>query len=440
MKRLGIMISDDTILRHLKRRAAHNTNKRLRVVGIDDWSWRKAWSYGTIVVDLERREVVDVLPDRSMIGTANWLRQHPEVEIVNRDRCGLYAQGTREGAPQARQVADRFHLLQNLRLTIETELSRADRSTGRALLPNAESDNEIGATISSTQRTAAAQRQIARQTHRHSRQAVFDTIRTLRDTGMSIDNIARQTGFGRRSIAKWLKFDAPPDRRPAALRPSSPRYFQEYLLPRWSAGVVRGRDLFDEIKRRGSTGSFSNLERLLTTWRRANDTSKDIARLAPSITVPSAAPTRMRILDPATGHVISPIVAAALCVKPRGLLTEEQAAKVDTLKKASRDFAVMRTLAMRFQGILRSKDVSKLDDWLDEAYETGIYSIQRFVRTLNRDLDAVRNAIEQPRSNGQTEGQVNRLKTLKRAMYGRASAELLRAGMLPFHPPNHHTL
>ena len=97
----------------------------------DDWSWRKGRTYGTIIIDLERREVVDVLADRTTTGTAQWLGQHPEVEIVSRDRCGLYAQGAHEGAPQARQVADRFHLLQNLRETIETQLSRADRSTGR---------------------------------------------------------------------------------------------------------------------------------------------------------------------------------------------------------------------------------------------------------------------------------------------------------------------
>lgn len=125
---------------------------------------------------------------------------------------------------------------------------------------------------------------------------IFDTICTLRGEGMSIDNIARQTGFSRRSITKWLKFDAPPDRRPAALRPSSPRYFQEYLSQRWSADVVRGRDLYDAIKRRGYTGSFSNLERFLTTWRRATDASKDIARLALSITTSSVPP---RVLDPA---------------------------------------------------------------------------------------------------------------------------------------------
>ncbi len=110
--RLGIWQSDDTVLRALKRSAARRTKRSLRVVGIDDWSWQQGRSYGTIVVDLERREVVEVLGERSAAATAQWLQQYPEVEIVSRDRCGLYAEGARRGAPQARQVADRFHLLQ----------------------------------------------------------------------------------------------------------------------------------------------------------------------------------------------------------------------------------------------------------------------------------------------------------------------------------------
>ena len=132
-------------------------------------------------------------------GTAQWLGQHPEVEIVSRDRCGLYAQGAHESAPQARQVADRFHLLQNLRETIETQLSRADRSTGRALLP--ESNDEDPATIacgSGGRRDAAAHRHLTRQAHRRSRQAIFDQIHILREAGTSIGDI-RQTGFGPRS-------------------------------------------------------------------------------------------------------------------------------------------------------------------------------------------------------------------------------------------------
>jgi transposase len=112
-------------------------------------------------------------------------------------------------------------------------------------------------------------------------------------------------------------------------------------------------------------------------------------------------------------------------------LTEQEAAKVDWLKRASPAFAMMRQLAMRFRGILRGSDPSKLDRWLDDAHHTGLYGIRRFVLFLRRDIEAVRNAISETWSNGQTEGQINRLKTLKRSMYGRAGTELLRARMLP---------
>jgi transposase len=170
-------VSDDTILRQLKRRVAARCGAMtVRVAGIDDWSWRKGCTYGTIVVDLERREVVDVLPDRSATGTADWLRQHPEVEIISRDRSGLYAQGGREGAPLARQIADRFHLFQNLRETIETQLSRVDRPTGRALLPPSKDEDESGVTIFCSPRgqsDVAEHRMLTKQAHRRSRQAIF---------------------------------------------------------------------------------------------------------------------------------------------------------------------------------------------------------------------------------------------------------------------------
>ena len=223
MNRLGMPVSDDTILRLLKLRAsARGAMTTIRVAGIDDWSWRKGCTYGTIVVDLERREVVDVLPDRSTAGTAEWLSQHPEIEIISRDRGSLYAQGAREGAPQARQIADRFHLLQNLRETIETQLSRADRSTGRALLlASKDEDEREAATVhgSEGRREVAEHRRLTKQAHRRSRQAIFDQIRTLRDAGSSIGDIARETGFGPRSIRKWLKFSAPPERRATAPKP-----------------------------------------------------------------------------------------------------------------------------------------------------------------------------------------------------------------------------
>ncbi len=116
-------ISHETILRQVKHRSrASKPVNLIRVVEVDDWAWRKGHVSGTILVDLDAGRVVDVLPDRSSQSVANWLGRHPEVEIVSRDRHGLYAEGAQQGAPQARQVADRVHLLDNLRERLEKQL------------------------------------------------------------------------------------------------------------------------------------------------------------------------------------------------------------------------------------------------------------------------------------------------------------------------------
>ena len=212
-----------------------------------------------------------------------------------------------------------------------------------------------------------------------------------------------------------------------APRPTTPVAFQDHLARRWAEGCTSGRHLLPEIKRLGYTGSLSHLQRLLSKWRHAGPTTTTPTPAASEIAA-SAAPT------------IPPNVAAALCLKPRGLLTAPQADKVDRLKIASTEFATMRQLAMRFRGILRSGDIGKFDGWLRDAHDAGIYGIRRFVRTLRQDLAAVKNAITEQWSNGQVEGRVNRLKTLKRAMYGRAGVELLRARMLPFQPSSEHAV
>jgi transposase len=437
IRRLGMPISDDTILRQLKRNAARADDAPARIVGIDDWSWRKSWRYGTIIVDLERRKVVDILDDRSVVSVAQWLKRHPSIEIVSRDRCGLYAQAAREGAPQASQVADRFHLMQNLRLAIEEQMSLSGRATGRALLPDdIEIDNDDR--TSHNQLPETTRRNQLRRAHRQSRQAVFDTVHALSKDGLSCSEIASRTGYGSRSIAKWLTFGAPPDRRRAPLQPTSPRYFEAFLTQCWKDGNRRGRHLFHDVKHRGYTGSFSNLERLLASWRRAEKTGEDNAAPAPIVLVHQT-DDNVPVRDPQTGHLISPVTAATLCIKPRGALTISQTRKVDALKQGSQTFAILRSFAMRFRGIFRSGVSRKLEEWIDDAIHSGLASLARFARVLRCDIDAVCNAIDLPWSNGQAEGQINRLKTIKRAMYGRAGSELLRARMIPIKMDDLHT-
>ena len=343
----------------------------------------------------ERRAVFDILEDRTVENCAKWLRRYPEIKVVSRDRCGLYAKAARQGAPQALQVADRFHLVQNLRMAIEEQMNMHGRATGRALL----SDADNISTDIHLQRSRLA--------HRKSREEIFTTVHALRDQGLSCSEIERRTGFKRRSVAKWLESEVPPDRRRATLKQTSPWYFEEILAQSWKEGNRRGRQLFHNIQQQGYEGSYSHLERLLAGWRRADkQTSADLA---------TSPPTLEPVRDPQTGHAISPVIAAALCIKPRGALTPDQARKVDGLKGGSPAFATMRSLAMRFKGILRGRQSAPLDAWIDSAIESNIIPIMRFARTLHRDIEAVRNAIELPWSNGQAEGQINRLKTLKRA-------------------------
>jgi transposase len=180
---------------------------------------------------------------------------------------------------------------------------------------------------------------------------------------------------------------------------TSPRYFEEYLSRRWTEGCVRGQRLFQEIKARGYTSSFSNLERLLAKWRHPK---RKVARPEPPV---PKAPS----VDPATGRSISPIAAAALCIRPRGTLTSAQAAKVDALKNELPDFAEMRGLAMRFRGILRSENSGKLGAWLKDTQRSSLFAMQRFARTLRRDIDAVRTCLRSFEQQSQ-ESQSNHLK------------------------------
>ena len=425
MARLGMPQSKDTLLRSLK----CGVNKQasgasVRVVGVDDWSWRKGSTYGTIMVDLERREVLDVLEDRSAGSTASWLACHPTIEIVSRDRCGLYAQGAAQGAPQARQVADRFHRLQNLRHAIEQQLTRApSRQLQLAPQEIVVLADPPGLIHRYGQPDVTEHRHLVQAGRRGRSQLGFDRVKALHAEGKTLATIARETGFNQRTVRKWTRLEAFRPQATMAPKATTPGGFGTYLARRWNEGCTMGRQLLAEIRPLGYTGSLTHLQRLLNSWRRAHFAAV-LAAPAPECT---AAPAGIQ-----TPSVL-PIVASALCIKPRGMLTAVQADKVDALKATSTEFAAMRALAMRFRGLLRGSDIELLDTWLTDAASSGIHAMRQFAATLRRDLAAVRNAISEPWSNGQTEGQINRLKTLKRAMYGRAGTELLRARMLPLH-------
>lgn len=247
--------------------------------------------------------------------------------------------------------------------------------------------------------------------------------------GMPLTAIKDKIGVGRHTLEKWLEFDALPARRHAQPTTRTPGYFREFLEQQWAAGNRRGRHLLHDLRHRGYTGSYSHLARFLAELRHPDRPTNPKSEAQP---MPQLQMEERRAIDPVTGWQISPQVAAALCLTPTGALTPRQKLGVTALKQSSPSYVVMRRLSMRFRGLLRSRKVEKLKVWLRDAETSTIPPLHQFARTLKRDLAAVRNAITLPWSNGPLEGQINKLKTLKRAMYGRAGVDLLRVRMMPF--------
>lgn len=229
--RLSVPVSGDTLLR-LIRTAELERPASPRVVGIDDWSWRRGLRYGTILCDLERGRVIDLLPDRTTETVAAWPGQHRGIEVVSRDRAGAYAEGASEGAPQAIQVADRWHLLRNLGDALHSAVDRrrnAVHQAVRAVVRGQDAEPEP-AGYSTKQTRVRADRRI-------QRQARFDELHRLHVSGLSAEAIAPALGMSAIVARRWLKAGSPPaHNKPRQSRPLASHL--AFLDRRWREGGV----------------------------------------------------------------------------------------------------------------------------------------------------------------------------------------------------------
>jgi transposase len=336
--------------------------------------------------------------------------------------------GARRASPDAIQVADRFHLVRNLRQAVERELA-VHRRDLRVSLPNpitppTKLEGEKKTRELRVQSSVVEHRREAVEQQRQEKLQLFQTIQQMKAAGMKVSEIARRLGINRRRIDKWVRLKEFPERSRMQPRPGMVEWFREYLRQRWEHGCHHGQELLAEIRQRYYVGCYSRLAQLLSPWCQPKPEAKAVNPL-PSPVPPAEATSQ------STERQISPQVAAALLNKPRPELTARQPQIVDILKEQCPSFAVMRKLTFAFRSILCRGKVTTLHRWLEEVRKTGIHSLGRFVRTVRQDLSAVESAVTESWSNGPVEGQLNRLKALKRQMYGRAGVELLRARVLP---------
>lgn len=403
-RKLAMPVSGDTLLRMI-RAAGFEPPKSARVVGIDDWAWRKGQRYGTIICDLERGRVLDLLPDRNAGTVASWLERYPGIEIIARDRAGVYADGARRGAPKATQIADRWHLLNNLGEALRLAAGRhrkAVRAAGKAW--SAEMGETKEAALHSPS-GAEAKCGDPRRLRRDERRDRYQEILRLQQAGFSPRQIAPQIGMSVRTVERWLAAGGEPEHRRPPARHTCIDPFRDYLEQRWRDGQQNGSLLWDEVKKRGFEGSKATLYRWLAARRHKP------ARDAPA---PRRQPPSQR-------------VCAWLLSEDPGALDDAARRFLHHLFEHAPALLVAGELARRFAALIRGDDAAALDQWIADAAGSELDALAKGIR---RDIDAVKAAITHPWSTSPVEGRINRLKTLKRQMYGRAGHELLRARLL----------
>lgn len=410
---LSMPISPDTLLTLLRAQsvAEHPTP---RVLGVDDWSFRRGRHMGTILVDLERHLPVDLLPNSSEEAFAAWLREHPGVEIISRDRGGTYASAGRAGAPEAIQVADRWHLCKNLGDGLQKLLTRQAAALRQAAqsLPasnSAQPRQEI-------QPPPAKARPRPRSTpavsvQRQRQLAMYEQVRARVAEGWSVAAIVRALKLSPITVRKYRNMETFCDGR-KMVRVSAVEAYRAYLEQRWAEGCNEVKQLWEELQAQGYSGSYKSVWSFTRGW--------ELPETVASVTAPA----------PPSQAARTPRQAMWLLVQPADKLNEADTAYREQLCQQSVEVAAAYPLAQDFQVMIRERQVEQLDPWLESALSSGVRELKRFALGLQQDYAAVRAALDSVWSNGQVEGQVTKLKLVKRQMYGRAKFDLLRARVL----------
>jgi len=415
-KQLGMPVSAATLLR-LQRQHALPPSPEPRIIGVDDWALRKGRTYGALIVDLERHQPIDVLPDTKAESFAAWLKAHPTISIISRDRAGNFAEGARAGAPQAIQVADRWHLFGNLGDAMQRLLARhpaALRAAARAQAEQQSADRPAPETspvpVEPIAGAPAAPTAPPPLTEREQR---FQEVLRLHGQGWNDSRIARALHLNIRTIKRYvLSRELPKRGAPMIQLVSTVTPYLASLERRWQAGCQNKTQLWQEIQAQGYQGSRSSVYRALKRFQPEH---------GQHIGTPATRAKR---------YALSPRQGMWLLVRAEADLTEHERAARVVLEAASADITTGTSLAQRFQDMLRQRDVDALEPWLQDATTSGIAEFKHFAASLRRDVAAVRAALELPWSNGQLEAQVNRLKVIKRIGYGRAKFDLLRRRVL----------
>ena len=405
----GIIVSPDTLLR-LIRQSPLPTWPTPRVLGVDDWAIRKGARYGTILYDVEQHRPIELLLGRSADVLCAWLEAHPGVEFISRDRASAYANAAAKAAPQAIQVADRFHLLCNA----SEALTKVCERHHNALFIEDQADHAQAPETPSIPLQPEQPRsryEQERAATNERRQARFDAVWALHEQGVSLRKIARELGINRKVVAKFVRIGHCPPISPRQPQPTLLDPYRSYLLQRWQEGCHNATQIYREIKDMGYMGSRTGLSAVIAKLR------KDL---------PSASHTVQVRTPQSTKHRLAPRRVARILAKAPDQREPEEAWIADVVCQAQCQLLEGSALSRRFISIIKERCAEELMPWLEDAVNCGIREIVSFAKGVESDHAAVLAALQYPYSQGPVEGAIHRLKLIKRKAYGRAGFDLLR--------------
>jgi len=416
---LGFSGSRDTILR-LVHQSPRPALQEPHVIGLDDWAWKRRLRYGTLICDLERGLPIDLLPDRTVETVSAWLEEHPTLDTISRDGSSEYASAIKKGAPQAREVSDRWHLVKNLAGCVSVLLASCLAQLRRAETA-AEAKSQQEEPLSHKQlghpRTRAERQ--AQQARQAERQARCEQITALQKQGMKSAEIAAVVGMAERTVRHWRERGDIPYSGPRKPRSSPLDPYKTYLLERWHQGCRSGAQLERALRAKGYKGSQKALYRCLATLE---------------LFVSSPSKRSSASSQPHPLMALSAPQATWLFFRKEEDLKAEEQETLRQLRQASPDLETAYQLVQEFLQMVHELAGERLEEWLDKVEASHLQAFQSFVTGVQQDKDAVFAGLTLPWSNGPVEGHVNRLKLIKRSMYGQAELNLLKLRVLHHSP------
>jgi transposase len=398
---LGAIVSRFTLIR-LVRAMPDPEIGQVTVLGIDDWAKRRGHSYASVLLDMDGHRIIDVLPDREAATFADWLRAHPGVQVICRDRAGAYALGGREGAPGARQVADRWHMWDDLGEYVKKTVAAhhgcvkdhyavlKQAAAGQAPDPRQTAEQVSAAQAESRSRVVRARQR-------------YEQVQALKAEGKHIAAITRELRLAPGTARRYFHAASVDELVVASLAgwPSMLDDYKPHLHQRWNQGCTNVQQLHREVTALGFRGSYGTVYAYLAPFK--------------GKAAPPAVPA-----PPEVRHITSWIRR-----RPDHLDAGEQV-KLKEVRAACPHLDALRTHVEEFAKIMTGRHGERLDAWITAARADDLPHLHTFANGLERDHAAVQAGLTLPYSSGAIEGKVCKIKFLKRLMFGRASYDSLR--------------